>query len=76
VNETMVRVANLKRKEELEIVRDALDAAGAAYEYVESDPEDYLPQTAYFQVHSDLAGDADHNLSLIAEEHDLEIEVL
>lgn len=76
MNETMVRVANVKSEEELELVRDALDDLGAYYEHVESEPEDYYPQTAYFQVSSDLSGDADFILSRLAEEHGLEVEVL
>jgi hypothetical protein len=52
------------------MVRDALD------EHVESEPEDYYPQTAYFHVSSDLSGDADYLLSRLAKEHGLDIEVL
>jgi hypothetical protein len=76
MNETMLRVANVKSEEHLELVRDALDALGADYEYVQSEPEDYYPQTAYFQVSSNLSGDADHVLSRLAEEHGLDVEVL
>lgn len=73
---TMVRVANVKSEEDLESVRDALDALGSDYEHVESEPEDYYPQTVYFQLTSDLADDAEYLLSRLGEEHDLEIEVL
>lgn len=76
MNETMVRVANVKSEEELERVRDALDDLGADYEHVDSEPEDYYPQTAYFQVSSNLSGDADFVLSRLAEEHGLEVEIL
>jgi hypothetical protein len=76
MNETMVRVANVKSDEELELVRDVLDDLGADYEHVESEPEDYYPQTAYFQVSSNLSGDADFALSRLAAEHGLEVEVL
>lgn len=76
MNENMVRVANVKSEEDLEFVRDALDELGADYEHVESEPEDYYPQTAYFQVSSDLSGDADFVLSKLADERDLDIEVL
>jgi hypothetical protein len=76
MNETMVRVANVKSEEELELVRDALDDLGADYEHVDSEPEDYYPQTAYFQVSSNLSGDADFVLSRLAEEHGLEVEIL
>lgn len=76
MNETMVRVANVKSEEDLELVRDALDELGADYEHVESEPEDYYPQTAYFQVSSDLSGDADFVLSKLADERGLDIEVL
>ena len=74
--ETMVRVANVKSEEELELVRDVLDDLGADYEHVESEPEDYYPQTAYFQLSSDLSGDAEYVLSRLAEERELDIEVL
>lgn len=74
VSETMVRVANVKSEEDLELVRDALDDLGADYEHVES--EDYYPQTAYFQVSSDLSGDAEYVLLRLAEEHGLDVEVL
>jgi hypothetical protein len=57
-------------------VRDALDDLGADYEHVDSEPEDYYPQTAYFQVSSNLSGDADFVLSRLAEEHGLEVEIL
>jgi hypothetical protein len=76
MNEIMVRVANVKSEEELELVRDALDDLGVDYEHVDSEPEDYYPQTAYFQVSSDLSGDADFVLSRLAEEHRLDVEVL
>lgn len=76
MGETMVRVANVRSEEDLELVRDALDELGAAYEHVESDPEDRYPQTAYFQVSSDLSAEADHALSRLARERDLDIEVL
>lgn len=76
MNETMLRVANVKSEEELELVRDILDDLGADYEHVESEPEDYYPQTAYFQVASDLSGDAEHVLSRLAEEHALDVEIL
>lgn len=76
VSETMVRVANVKSEEDLELVRDALDDLGADYEHVESEPEDYYPQTAYFQVSSDLSGDAEYVLLRLAEEHGLDVEVL
>lgn len=76
MNETMLRVANVKNEEELELVRDALDALGADYEHVDSEPEDYYPQTAYFLVSTDLSGDAEHALSRLATEHNLDVEVL
>ncbi|HSL01460.1 MAG TPA: hypothetical protein VK869_14085 [Rubrobacteraceae bacterium] len=76
MSETMVRVANVRSEEDLELVRDALDELGADYEHVESEPEDYYPQTAYFQLSSDLSGDAEYVLSRLAEERELDIEVL
>lgn len=72
----MLRVANVKSEEDLELVRDALDAIGADYEHVESEPENSYPQTAYFQVSSDLADDADYLLARLSREHGLDAEVL
>ena len=47
MGETMLRVANVRSEDELEAVRDALDALGAIYEHVDSEPnEDSFPQTA------------------------------
>lgn len=76
MSETVLRVANVKSEEELELVRDVLDDLGADYEHVESEPEDYYPQTAYFQVSTDLSDDAEHVLSRLAEEHGLDVEIL
>ena len=76
MNETMLRVANVKSEEELELVRDVLDDLGADYEHVESEPEDYYPQTAYFQVDSNLSDDAERALLRVAAEHDLDVEIL
>lgn len=76
MDETMLRVGNVKNEEDLEAVRDALDEVGAIYEHVESDPEDSYPQTAYFQVQSGLSEDADTILARLSEEHGLDAEVL
>ena len=77
MSETMLRVDNVKNEEELEVVRDALDELGADYEHVDSEPdEDSFPQTAYFQVQSDLSGDADNLLARLSEEHGLDAEIL
>ncbi|MCA1729544.1 MAG: hypothetical protein LC751_09070, partial [Actinobacteria bacterium] len=60
MGETMLRVANVNREDDLEAVRDALNALGVVYEHVDSEPnEDSYPQTAYFQLQSDLSEDAD-----------------
>lgn len=73
----MLRVANVNGEEDLEAVRDALDELGAAYEHVDSEPnEDSYPQTAYFQLQSDLTGDADALLARLSEEHGLDAEIL
>ena len=72
----MLRVGNVGSEEDLELVRDALDAIGAAYEHVESDPEDSYPQTAYFQIQSSFAGDADALLARLSEERGLDAEIL
>ncbi len=76
MGEMMLRVGNVRREEDLEIVRDALDELGADYEHVRSEPEDSYPQTAYFYVSSDLSGDADNLLARLSEEHGFDAEVL
>jgi hypothetical protein len=77
MDETMLRVANVNGDDDLEAVRDALDQLGVIYEHVESDPnEDSYPQTAYFQVGSDLSEDADALLARLSEERGLDAEIL
>jgi hypothetical protein len=77
MGETMLRVANVKNEEDLETVRDALDGLGADYEHVDSEPDDdTFPQTAYFQIQSDLSDDADNLFARLSEEHGLDAEVL
>ena len=77
MGETMLRVDNVKNEEDLEAVRDALDGLGADYEHVDSEPdEDTFPQTAYFQLESDLTEDADALLERLSEEHGLDAEIL
>ncbi len=73
----MLRVANIRSEDDLEAVRDALDQLGTDYEHVNSEPnEDSFPQTAYFQVRSDLSGDADAMMAQLAEERGLDAEIL
>ena len=77
MDETMLRVANVKSEDDLEAVRDARDRLGADYEHVNSEPnEDSFPQTAYFQIRSDLSGDADALMARLAEERGLDAEIL
>jgi hypothetical protein len=77
MGETMLRVDNVKKEDDLEAVRDALDELGAVYEHVDSEPdEDTFPQTAYFQLESDLTGDADALLERLSEKHGLDAEIL
>jgi hypothetical protein len=77
MGETMLRVDNVKNEEDLEAVRDSLDELGADYEHVDSEPdEDSFPQTAYFQVQSDLSEDADNLLARLSEEYGLDAEIL
>ncbi len=77
MGETMLRVANVKSEDDLEAVRDALDQLGAVYEHVDSEPnEDSYPQTAYFQVQSDLSTNADALMARLSEERGLEAEIL
>jgi hypothetical protein len=76
MNETMLRVANVRSEEDLELVRNALDDLGADYEHVDSEPEDSYPQTAYFQISSNLSGDAEHVLGRLSEERGFDAEIL
>ncbi len=77
MGETMLRVDNVKKEADLEAVRDALDELGAVYEHVDSEPdEDTFPQTAYFQIQSDLTEDADVLLDRLSEERGLDAEIL
>jgi hypothetical protein len=77
MGETMLRVDNVKKEDDLEAVRDALDELGAVYEHVDSEPdEDTFPQTAYFQLQSDLTEDADALLERLSEERGLDAEIL
>ena len=77
MGETMLRVDNVKNEEDLEAVRDTLDELGADYEHIDSEPdEDSFPQTAYFQVQSDLSEDADNLLARLSEEYGLDAEIL
>lgn len=73
----MLRVGNVNGEEDLEAVRDALDDLGANYAHVDSEPnEDSYPQTAYFQLQSDLSRNADALLARLSEEHGLDAEIL
>jgi hypothetical protein len=72
MGETVLRVGNIRSEDDLELVRNFLDELGADYEHVDSDPEDSFPQTAYFQIISDLADDAEYLLSNLSEEHGFE----
>ncbi len=73
----MLRVANVGSEADLEAVRDALDEIGVDYEHVDSEPnEDAYPQTAYFQIQSGLAQDAENLLEKISEDHGLDAELL
>jgi hypothetical protein len=72
----MLRVGNVRSEEDLEVVRDALDALGAGYEHARSEPEDSYPQTAYFYVSSDLSEDADNLLYRLSDERGFDAEIL
>ncbi len=76
MNEITLRVANIRSEEDLELVRDILDEAGADYEHVDSEPEDSYPQTAYFQLSSDLSADVENLLLRLSEEHGFDAELL
>ena len=72
----MLRVANIRSEDDLELVRDVLDEIGADYEHVDSEPEDSFPQTAYFQISYDVSGDADNLLARLSEECGFDPEIL
>jgi hypothetical protein len=76
MNETMLRVANIRSEEDLELIRDLLDETGADYEHVDSEPDDGYPQTAYFQVSSDFSADVDNLLLRLSEEYGFDAELL
>lgn len=77
MDETILRVANVKNEGALEAVRDALDEIGADYEHVDSEPtEDAFPQTAYFQIRSDLSQDVDNLLEKLSEKYGFDAEIL
>jgi hypothetical protein len=77
MGETMLRVANVKDEAALESVRDALDALDMDYEHIRSEPdEDTFPQTAYFYVPDEFAGDVENVMQRLAEEYGFEAEVL
>jgi hypothetical protein len=47
------------------------------YQHVDSEPdEDTFPQTAYFQIQSDLTEDADALLERLSKERGLDAEIL
>jgi hypothetical protein len=76
MGEAMLRVGNIRSEEDLEVVRDLLDEVGADYEHLDSEPEDSFPQTAYFQISSDVSGDADNLLARLSEEYGFDPEIL
>lgn len=73
---TTLRVANIGSEADLELVRDALDSLGADYEHIDSDPEDFYPQTAYFQISTSLADAAEAILARLSEAHGFDAEIL
>jgi hypothetical protein len=76
-NRPMLRVGNIAREEDLELVRDALDDLGADYEHVDSEPdEDAFPQTAYFYVPDNLADDISAVMERLSDERGFDAEVL
>ena len=75
--ETMLRVANVGGESAMESVRDALDRLGVGYEHIRSEPdEDTYPQTAYFYVSYDAAGDVDYVMQRLSEEYGFDAELL
>ena len=76
MGETALRVGNIRSEDDLELVRNILDELGADYAHVDSDPEDSFAQTAYFQIISDLADDAEYLFTRLSEDHAFEPVVL
>ena len=75
--ETMLRVANVRDEAAMEDVRDALDGLDIAYEHIRSEPDDdRFPQTAYFYVPDESAGDVERALAARSREHGFDAEVL
>lgn len=72
----MLRVANVGSEADLELIRDVLDQIGASYEHIDSEPEDHYPQTAYFQISTNLSDDAEYALARLSEERGFDAEVL
>ena len=62
----MLRVGNVRDEAAMESVRDALDGLGVDYEHIRSEPDDdRFPQTAYFYVPDDSAGDVESTLAAL-----------
>jgi hypothetical protein len=77
MEETMLRVANVRNEAAMERIRDALDLLGIDYEHVRSEPDDdRFPQTAYFYVPDNSAEDVERVLADLSQEHGFEAEVL
>jgi hypothetical protein len=75
--EAMLRVANVRDEAAMESIRDALDWLGVDYEHSRSEPDDdRFPQTAYFYVPDDSAGDVERALATLSGEHGFDAEVL
>jgi hypothetical protein len=76
-NRPMLRVDNITKEEDLELVRDGLDGLGADYEHVDSEPdEDTYPQTVYFYIPDNLADDVSALMDRLSEERGLDAEIL
>ncbi len=75
--EAMLRVGNVRDEAAMESVRDALDRLGVDYEHVRSEPDDdHFPQTAFFYVPDDSAGDVERALAGLSGGHGFDAEVL
>ena len=73
----MLRVGNVKDEAAMESIRDVLDRLGVDYEHVRSEPDDdRFPQTVYFYVPDDSAGDVESTLADLSGEHGFDAEVL
>ena len=74
--DTLLRVGGVEDENGVEEIRDALDELGVEYEHARSEPEDSYPQTVYFYVPDEAAGEVERLVGRLSEEHGYDAEVL